>query len=88
LKTSLALVSLCVALGGTACAHLSPSAAQKPKEQKVFVTGSHIAQRVDESGQPRTDAPLRVYSREQIAGTGRPGDLAQALRTLDPGLGP
>jgi len=59
------------------------------RPEKVFVTGSHIAQRVDPgSAEPQTTSSLRVYSREQLLGTGRPGDLRQALRTLDPSLTP
>lgn len=89
MATSIPLMSLCAAaLLGSACAHAPATQPAKPKAEKVFVTGSHIAQRVDENGQPRTTSAVRIYSREQLAGTGRQGDLNQALRTLDPGLGP
>jgi hypothetical protein len=88
MRTWTPVVSLCAAallLG--ACAH-APAAGTKPPADKVFVTGSHIAQRLDADGRPRTMSAVRVYTREQLAGTGRQGDLGQALRTLDPGLGP
>jgi hypothetical protein len=31
---------------------------------------------------------MRVYSREQLSGTGRSFDMRAALRTLDPSIGP
>jgi hypothetical protein len=35
----------------------------------VFVTGSHIRQRVDPAtGGVRTTSPIRIYSREQLEG--------------------
>ena len=87
--------SLVAAFLGTAlvaCAHApAPMEAQggqkaAPPEQ-IFVTGSHIRQRVDpSSGMPMTTSPVRIYSREQIIGTGREGDLRAALGALDPGL--
>jgi hypothetical protein len=89
-----AAVSLsALALLGGACAHVPATTDEgKPavaRPEKVFVTGSHIAQRVDpRTGEARTDPSLRIYSREQLLGTGRQGDLGDALRTLDPGLSP
>ena len=87
---SLVLVFLGTAV--VACAHApAPMEAQggqrtAPPEQ-IFVTGSHIRQRVDpSSGLPVTTSPVKIYSRDQIIGTGRDGDLGAALRTLDPGL--
>jgi hypothetical protein len=71
------------------CAHASVSTGQaKARPESVFVTGSHIAQRLDSRGEPQTAFPLRVYSREALLGTGRPGDLRQALQTLDPAISP
>ena len=87
--------SLVAAFLGTAlvaCAHApAPMEAQRgqksaPPEQ-VYVTGSRIRQRVDpSSGLPVTTSPVKIYTRDQIIGTGRDGDLGAALRTLDPGL--
>ena len=87
--------SLVAGLLGTAlvaCAHapapMEARGGQKtaPPEQ-VYVTGSHIRQRVDpSSGLPVTTSPVKIYSRDQVIGTGREGDLGAALRTLDPGL--
>jgi len=87
--------SLVAAFLGTAlvaCAHApAPMEAQggqkaAPPEQ-IFVTGSHIRQRVDpSSGMPMTTSPVRIYSRDQVIGTGREGDLGAALRSLDPDL--
>jgi hypothetical protein len=74
---------------GVACAHARPATvARQARTEKVFVTGSHIAQPVDgsASGLPRTTSPLRVYSRSQIEGTGRAYDLRAALRDLDPAI--
>ena len=57
-----------------------------PPEQ-VYLTGSRIPQRVDpSSGLPATTSPVKIYSRDEVIGTGREGDLGAALRSLDPGL--
>jgi len=82
-----------VALLGDGCAHVPASTSEgKPvvaRQEKLFVTGSHIAQRVDpRTGQVPTDPFLRIYSREQLLDTGRQGDLGDALRMLDPGVAP
>jgi hypothetical protein len=80
--------------GMMACAHAQPSGeAQANRKaaapEKVFVTGSHIAQRVDpKTGVPLTVSPVQFYNRDQLLGTGRSGDLRAALGTLDPGLSP
>lgn len=51
----------------------------------MFVTGSHIPQRVDPvSGLPQTISPLKIYDRPQLDSTGRQYDLNTALRELDP----
>ena len=63
--------------------------AKNAPPQRVFVTGSHIAQRVDPStGLPMTTSPVRIYTRGQIDDTGRQTDLGAALRTLDPSITP
>lgn len=82
-----------MALLGAACAHVPASTDEAkpaaPRHEKVFVTGSHIAQRVDpRTGAPPTDPFLRIYSREQLLGTRRQSDLGDALRSLDPGVSP
>ena len=63
--------------------------AKNAAPQRVLVTGSHIAQRVDPStGLPMTTSPVRIYTRGQIDDTGRQTDLGAALRTLDPSITP
>jgi len=77
-----------------ACAHAPARAEDETKAkdalaQRVFVTGSHIAQKVDpRTGLPATTSPVRIYSRDQINDTGRQTDLGAALRTLDPSVTP
>jgi hypothetical protein len=93
ITSSLSHAVACVALLGVACAHVPASTREgKPavaRQEKVFVTGSHIAQRVDpRTGQVPTDPFLRIYGREQLLDTGRQSDLGDALRTLDPGVSP
>ena len=77
-----------LAVMGLACAHAPASSAAKGAQaQKMVVTGSHIPQRIDPaSGLPQTISPVRVYSREQIDGTGRQYDLRAALGQLDPSI--
>jgi hypothetical protein len=77
-----------LAAAGFACTHAQKSPlVRDERTEKVFVTGSHIAQRVDlASSLPRTTSPMRVYSRSQIEGTGRPYDLRGALGDLDPAI--
>ncbi|SRR6266478_729273 len=76
------------------CAHAparveDQAQAKSAPPQRVFVTGSHIAQRVDpRTGLPMTTSPVRIYSRDQIDDTGRQTDLGAALRTLDPSITP
>ena len=89
---SRSLVGVFLGTALVACAHApAPMGAQRgqktaPPEQ-VYVTGSRIRQRVDpSSGLPATTSPVKIYSRDQVIGTGREGDLGAALRTLDPGL--
>jgi hypothetical protein len=73
---------------GVACAHApATSVAKGAHAQKVFITGSHIPQRIDPATSlPQTISPVRVYSREQIDGTGRQYDLRAALGALDPSI--
>ena len=92
-RLSLAAVSLGVlAATSIACAHApAPVEAQRSEKtiapEKVFVTGSHIAQRVDATtGMPLTTSPVRIYSRNQLLDTGRQGNLAAAMRAVDPSI--
>jgi hypothetical protein len=71
---------------GAACAH-APAARERKAAgpEMVFVTGSHIRQPVDPAtGAVRSTYPIRIYSREQLDGTGRQSDLSAALRMLSP----
>jgi len=71
-------------LAGLACAH-SPASAEKPQRARVMVTGSRIPQYVDAGGGlPATAAPVRIYTRDELRGTGRPA-LGAALGALEPG---
>lgn len=70
----------------TACAHVQQPGDSKAAE-KMFVTGSHVAQPVDPAtGMPKTMSPLGIYSRNQLDQTGRQYDIAGALRELDPSV--
>jgi hypothetical protein len=86
-RSSLAsLLALPLALAACARAPVRTSARAV---ERVLVTGSRIPQRVDpRSGLPATASPVRVYSREQLAATGRGADLRAALGALDPSIGP
>jgi hypothetical protein len=72
------------------CAHTSASPLakeEKPKMERVLVTGSHIPRTVDmRSGLPSTISPVRIYTRNQLNDTGRAHDAGAALRALDPSL--
>jgi len=92
-RGSLVSVSLGVlAATSIACAHApAPVEAQRSEKaaapEKVFVTGSHISQRVDPRlGMPLTTSPVRIYSRNQLLDTGRQGNLGDALRAVDPSI--
>ena len=69
------------------CAHApgDRTALKEARPQTAIVTGSHIPQRVDvASGTPATFSSVRIYGRQQLLDTGRPGDTGTALRELDP----
>ena len=94
-RPSLAAVSLGVlAASSIACAHApAPVEARRTEKaaapEKVFVTGSHVAQRVDPTtGMPLTTSTVRIYSRNQLVETGRQTDMGAALRAADPSLTP
>ncbi len=78
-------------LAASACAHAPAAGAdERPapgqQHEKVLVTGSRIPRRVDtSSGLPATAWPVRIYSRNDLTGTGRP-ETADALRRLDPSI--
>jgi len=75
-----------------ACAHAPAQSEGKSTaavSDKVFVTGSHIPVHVDaKTGMPVTISPVRIYSRDQLLGTGRESNLRAAIGTLDPSVGP
>ena len=79
---SLLLVAIGIAVG--ACAHVE-RAAPAAKGDRVYATGSHIAQRADASTGLHATAPVSVYSRANLDATGRP-QLADALLQLDPSV--
>ncbi len=71
------------------CAHApgDRAALKETRPPTAVVTGSRLAQRVDaSSGVPATIGPARIYTRQQLAETGRPYDIAAALRELDPSI--
>ena len=74
----------------TGCVHTPPSPVakdEKPKMERVLVTGSHIPRTVEmRSGLANTISPVRIYTRGQLSDTGRFYDPATALRALDPSL--
>jgi len=76
----------------TACATTAPpgaasaTAAATPSVQRVYVTGSHIAQPVDpHTGLPETASPVQIITQDDLSHTGRI-DLGSALRQLVPAL--
>ena len=94
-RRSLGAVSLGVLTATSiACAHAPvPVEARRTEKaaapEKVFVTGSHVAQRVDPTtGMPLTTSTVRIYSRNQLVETGRQTDMGAALRAADPSLTP
>ncbi len=77
-----------LAVAAVGCAHVpsAESPAKTTPEKFVAVTGSHLPQRVDpRTGLPETASPVRIYTRQDLAGTGL-ADTAAALRTLEPAL--
>lgn len=83
-----------LAASSIACAH-APARVEADRgekaaaPEKVFVTGSHIAQRVDPAtGLPLTISPVRIYDREQLIDTGRQGSLDAALQAAVPAVSP
>jgi len=75
-------------LAGLGCAHVAstaaPAADRAQAPARVVITGSRLPQAVvAEGGLPNTISPVRVYTREQLLGTGQPG-LGAALGSLDP----
>jgi len=78
-----------LALAGLGCAHVAtttPAADGAPAPARVMVTGSRLPQAVDAaSGLPSTISPVRIYTRQQLLGTGQTGTGA-ALGSLDPSV--
>jgi hypothetical protein len=78
--------ALALALAGLGCAHgaAAPAADKGAVPTRALVTGSRIPQPVDpDHPVPVTTSPVRVYTREQVLQTGRPG-LGAALADLEP----
>ena len=66
-----------------ACAHVQQPGDAKTAE-KISVTGSHVAQRVDPaSGMPKMMSPLGIYSRNQLDQTGRQYDIDVFVRKME-----
>ncbi len=86
------LVALCAACAhagaaGDATAGTAPrAAASRPGDGPVLVTGSRIPQRVKLGCNSLSNGidNVRVYCKQQLDSTGRDGNLAAALRDLDP----
>jgi len=83
--------SLTALLGvATGCVHTPATPVandEKPKTERVLVTGSHIPRTVDlRTGLPSTNSPMRIYTRDQLVDTGRANGAGAALRALDPSL--
>jgi len=80
-----------LALAGLGCAHVggatgAPAADKAQAPARVTITGSRLPQAVDaERGLPSTTSPVRIYTRDQLQGTGQP-ELGAALRNLDPSV--
>ncbi len=86
IHSRLLLLLLC---GGLVhCAHAARTESSRPQMAEArFVTGSHILQRTDARlDNAQSFAPLRVYSREQLASVGSLSDAGFALRELDPSI--
>jgi len=80
----------CLAAIGLAagCAHAPAAASPAERQEKVVVTGSRLPQRVDpRSGLPATVSPVAIYTRDDLDRVGPSGDLAAALRKLNPATG-
>ena len=79
------LLAFVGALAAAGCAY---TPAEKVPD-KVFVTGSHIPARVDSNtGLPTTTSAVRIYSRDELLGTGRVGDLRAAIEAGAPAVTP
>ncbi len=80
-------------LAVAACAHAperaAPAAGGPAPPERVLVTGSRIPRPVDpRTGRPALLSPVQIHTREELLRTGSSGDLAAALRRLDPSLRP
>jgi hypothetical protein len=75
-------VAATVLLAATGCAHgpaMQPSARQDSSD-RVLVTGSRIPRPLGRDGLPVTDAPIRIYTSEEM---GRAANPWRALRSTD-----
>ena len=76
-----------VALLSAGCAHVQPVAQEETQPTRMVVTGSRIPQRVDpRTGQVSSVSPVQVFTREDLMRTGRAGNLAAALGSLEPAV--
>jgi hypothetical protein len=87
-----AIAALLVSAVLTACASTptpgagAAASAATPLPQRVYVTGSHIAQPVDpHTGLPETASPLQIVTQDDLNRSGHI-DLGSALRELVPAL--
>jgi hypothetical protein len=66
------------------CAHTPTASTPPPAADQATMTGSRVAQPVDPvTGRPTSPSPLRVYSSDDLATTGRT-DIGSAVKELDP----
>ncbi len=83
----LGVLAAFVALLSAGCAHVQPVAQEETKPTWMVVTGSRIPQRVDlRTGHVSSVSPVQVYTRDALMRTGRGGNLAAALGSLEPAL--
>jgi hypothetical protein len=78
------LLAAAVAVLGVGCAHTPTASTPAPAADQATMTGSRVAQPVDPvTGRPTSPSPLRVYSSDDLATTGRT-DVGSAVKELDP----
>jgi hypothetical protein len=79
-------LAACASTASPGARAVNPAAADTPSSQRVYVTGSRIAQPVDpNTGLPQTVWPMQSVSQDDLSRSGRI-DLGSALRYLVPQL--
>ncbi len=74
-----------VVLLSAGCAHVQPVAQEETQPTRMMVTGSRIPQRIDpRTGQVSSVSSLQIFTRDDLMRTGRGGNLAAALGSLEP----